>query len=136
MMEWIKEKFEVKEILRFLVGGGTAVIVDAVFYALLKQYINLSVAKAISYIFGAIVGFIINKLWTFQSKNFKISEILKYIVLYACSALINTAVNRLVLLWGNTVFAFLCATGTSTMINFLGQKFVVFKKNNNEGEEG
>lgn len=132
MVKWIKEKFEIKEILKFLVGGGSAVLVDAVVYALLKCYINLSVAKAISYVAGAIVGFLINKLWTFNSKGFKMSEILKYIVLYACSAIANTFVNKLILVkFGSTVFAFLCATGTSTVINFLGQKFVVFKKKDN-----
>lgn len=129
MVEWIKSKFEIKEILKFLVGGGSAVVVDALFYAILKAYIDFSVAKAISYILGAFVGFIINKLWTFESKKFKVAEIYKYIVLYACSALVNTGVNKFVI-WiiPSTVFAFLCATGTSTVMNFLGQKFLVFRK--------
>ena len=129
MVEWIKSKFEIKEILKFLVGGGSAVVVDALFYAILKAYIDFSVAKAISYILGAFVGFIINKLWTFESKKFKVSEIYKYIILYACSALVNTRVNKFVI-WiiPSTVFAFLCATGTSTVMNLLGQKFLVFRK--------
>lgn len=129
MVEWIKSKFEIKEILKFLVGGGSAVIVDALFYAILKAYIDFSVAKAISYVLGAFVGFIINKLWTFESKKFKVAEIYKYIILYACSALVNTGVNKFVI-WiiPSTVFAFLCATGTSTVMNFLGQKFLVFRK--------
>lgn len=129
MVEWIKSKFEIKEILKFLVGGGSAVVVDALFYAILKAYIDFSVAKAISYILGAFVGFIINKLWTFESKKFKVAEIYKYIILYACSALVNTGVNKFVI-WiiPSTVFAFLCATGTSTVMNFWGQKFLVFRK--------
>lgn len=129
MVEWIKSKFEIKEILKFLVGGGSAVVVDALFYAILKAYIDFSVAKAISYILGAFVGFIINKLWTFESKKFKVAEIYKYIILYACSALVNTGVNKFVI-WiiPSTVFAFLCATGISTVMNFLGQKFLVFRK--------
>ena len=129
MKKWFNEKFDIKEILKFLVGGGSAVIVDAIVYAILKQHINISLAKAISYVTGAAVGFVINKLWTFESKRFKIDEVFKYIVLYVCSALANTGVNRLVLLIiPSTVFAFLCATGTSTIINFLGQKFFVFRK--------
>ena len=97
MIKWMKSKFQMKEILKFLVGGGSAVIVDAVLYAIFKRYIDFSVAKAISYIVGAAVGFVINKLWTFESKNFKMAEILKYVILYACSALANTGVNRFVL---------------------------------------
>lgn len=128
MTEKLADKFNIKEILKFLVGGGSAVFVDAIVYVVLKQYIDLSVAKAISYVAGAIVGFIINKLWTFESKQFKISEVFKYILLYTFSALVNTGINKLVLvIFSSTIFAFLCATGTSTIINFLGQKFVVFK---------
>lgn len=133
MIAKIKENFDLREILKFLVGGGSAVLVDAIVYAVLKNTIDLSIAKAISYIAGAIVGFIINKLWTFESKGFKFDEIWKYVVLYAVSALANTIVNRLVLvIIPNIVFAFLCATGTSTIMNFLGQKFFVFTKDGRE----
>ena len=129
MIKQIKERFDIKEILKFLVGGGSAVITDALVYALLKQSMDVSAAKAVSYIAGAAVGFVINKFWTFGSSKFKVSEILKYIVLYGVSAIANTLVNKMALnIFGSTVFAFLCATGTSTIINFLGQKFVVFKK--------
>ena len=129
MLETIKSKFELKEIFRFLIGGGSAVLVDAVVYTVLRQRMDLSIAKAISYVAGAIVGFIINKLWTFESKEFKIAEVIKYIVLYAFSALANTLTNKFVLfIIPVTAFAFLCATGVSTIINFLGQKFLVFKK--------
>lgn len=129
MVEKIKGRFEIREILKFLIGGGSAVLIDAVIYAVLKQKINLSIAKAISYVSGAIVGFTINKLWTFESKRFLLSEVIKYIFLYAFSAGVNTLVNRAGLyLTDNAVFAFLCATGMSTVINFLGQKFIVFRK--------
>lgn len=122
-------RFNLKELLKFCVGGGSAVLVDFIVYMLLKQHIDLSIAKAISFIAGAIVGFIINKLWTFESKQFRASEIIKYIILYVCSAMANTLVNKGVLAivdW--TVLAFLCATAISTIMNFLGQKFFVFKK--------
>lgn len=122
-------KFSIKELLKFCVGGGSAVAVDFLLYMILKQHIPFSIAKAISFVAGAIVGFIINKLWTFESKTFKVSEVVKYIILYACSATANTLVNYGVLaLFNLTLLAFLCATGTSTIMNFLGQKFFVFKK--------
>ncbi len=129
MVKMWKNNSGIKEILKFIVGGGSAVITDAFLYALLKNALNISVAKAFSYIAGAAVGFIINKFWTFKSKRFKILEILKYIVLYICSACVNTIINTMVLhIVLNTVVAFLCATGASTVINFLGQKFIVFNK--------
>lgn len=121
--------FKAKEIGRFLIGGGSAVLVDLIVYQLLRSAIGVTPAKAVSYVAGAAVGFIINKLWTFESKHFRISEIGKYVVLYAISAGANAGVNRIVLtLFGSTMFAFLCATGVSTIMNFLGQKFFVFRK--------
>ena len=89
----------------------------------------MSVSKALSYICGAVIGFIINKLWTFESKEFSKSEVFKYILLYAVSAGINAGINKTIMLFmGMQFLAFLCATGASTVINFLGQKFFVFVK--------
>ncbi len=134
MKDFLK-KFSIKETLKFCVGGGSAVLVDFLSYIFLKQYIQINPAKALSFVLGALVGFIINKLWTFESRSFKISEILKYIILYACSALANTLVNKLVLsVFDSVVFAFLCATGVSTIMNFLGQKFFVFSKKSKNNE--
>ncbi len=127
---------KIKEILKFCVGGGTAVLIDFVVYRLLSVHIPVFWSKGISYIAGAIVGFIINKLWTFESKRFHFNEVYKYVLLYACSSIINTLVNKFVLfVFSSVVFAFLCATGTSTIINFLGQKFFVFRKENGKGDE-
>ncbi|MBO5487693.1 MAG: GtrA family protein [Eubacterium sp.] len=119
-----------KELLRFLVGGGSAVIADYLLYQLfLSAGISVSVAKAGSFCCGATVGFIINKLWTFESHNFDSREIGKYVMLYAVSACANAIVNKAVLfVTGIGLFAFLCATGTSTVMNFLGQKFFVFRR--------
>lgn len=122
------ERIKIKEILKFLVAGTTAVIVDFALYRLLV-YVGFFVllSKAISYVAGATVGFIINKLWTFESKHFSPLEIIHYIALYAISACANALVNKLVLVlsaW--TIFAFLCATGTSMIMNFFGQKYFVF----------
>lgn len=123
-------KIQTKELLKFLVGGGSAVIVDYVTYKILLLIgWDVSLAKAVSYVCGAAVGFVINKLWTFESKGFSKVEIVKYIVLYAFSAVVNAGINKLVILIFNVeVLAFLCATGVSTVINFLGQKFFVFAK--------
>lgn len=118
-----------KEILKFLVGGGTAVIVDFFTYKIFMILgLERTIAKTLSFICGSIVGFIINKYWTFKSPKFQIKEILKYTVLYILTAFINSQVNKYtLLLFGNEIFAFLCATGVSTILNFLGQKFLIFR---------
>lgn len=124
------KQIKLKELLRFLVGGGSAVIVDFILYRVLVHFgVDLSASKAISYVAGAAVGFVLNKFWTFECKKLSITEVLRYILLYACSAVANTVVNLVVMgVTSITIFAFLCATGVSTIINFLGQKFFVFRQ--------
>ena len=123
-------RIKIKEVLRFLVGGGTAVVVDFCIYRLLLLFSwNMDIAKMISFICGAGVGFIINKFWTFERKRFVIKEVLKYVALYTCTGVINAIVNRCTLSIINIqIVGFLVATGVSTVLNFLGQKYVVFER--------
>lgn len=123
-------KFNKIEILKFLVGGGSAVVTDFIAYKLLMNFgMDRNSAKTISFICGSIVGFIINKYWTFKSSIFSLKEIFKYTILYIVTAFINSLVNKYVMLvFKHELFAFLCATGVSTILNFLGQKFLIFKK--------
>lgn len=125
-----RNRIEKKEFLRFLVGGGSAVLVDWLIYiVLLEVGVGNAIAKSISYIGGAVVGFLINKLWTFESMGFSYTEILKYVILYIFSAVCNASANKIVLHFIQHYAAgFLCATGVSTVINFTGQKFFVFTK--------
>lgn len=129
-MNEIAGKFSAKETMKFLVGGSSAVLTDFVsYYLLLYLGLYIAYAKCASYILGAIVGFLINKIWTFESKKFRFDEVWKYIVLYLVSAIANTLVNQVVFFVVDVkILAFLVATGCSTVMNFLGQKFIVFKK--------
>ncbi len=130
---WLIQKLNTikrREVLGFLVGGGSAVLIDFTTYHLMMYGgLERSASKAISYVLGAAVGFVINKFLAFDSRQFSSGEIVRYIILYALSALANTLTNSFVLLFCSwTLFAFLCATGVSTILNFLGQKFYVFRK--------
>lgn len=119
-----------REITHFIIGGGSAVLIDFIIYKLLLlSSVDIFIAKSFSFFCGATVGFIINKLWTFQSSEFKKKEIRNYIILYLCSATINALINKVTILaMGIEIVAFLLATMVSTIINFLGQKYFVFEK--------
>ena len=112
-----------KEITRFLFGGGSAVIVDYLTYQwLMSMGLDMNIAKAI-------IGFIINKFWTFESRSFLKGEIVRYVVLYACTAFINAFVNKMLIILASVeILGFLCATAVSTILNFMGQKYFVFQK--------
>lgn len=120
-----------REMLCFLIAGSISVVVDYVCYQGFMEIFSFerSIAKGISFFCGAAAGFVLNKVWTFQSAKSVRRELPKYISLYLCTAWINARVNQeIVRNLNNEIFGFLVATGVSTVLNFLGQKFFVFAK--------
>lgn len=117
-----------KELKRFLVAGFSAVGTDLITYYVMLNFLHHDIAKAISFLLGTIVAFIINKYWTFEKYEKSYKEVLQFGILYTVTLGANVVTNRLVLDFTEVVFlAFLIATGVSTILNFLGQKFWVFK---------
>ena len=121
-----------KELGAFLISGCLAVGTDFLVYFFLQTvYLwPASVAKALSFLAGTLVAYGLNKYWTFKQPGRSVREAGKFCLLYAITLGINVSVNKGVLaffpqalLWG-----FLWATGTSTGLNFIGQKWWVFRK--------
>jgi len=118
-----------KELSRFLVSGVSAVATDYGTYLLFQQWVDIAPAKGASFVAGSIVAFILNKYWTFEQPDDSFNHAVRFTLLYLSTLGANVAVNAATLyLWpGFLTWAFLVATGTSTLLNFLGQKFWVFK---------
>ena len=117
-----------KELLRFLVAGLSAVATDMVTYYILLNFLNPDISKGISFLLGTIVAYLVNKYWTFEKKEKSYSEIIKFGVLYSITLAANVITNKMVMGSINIVFiAFIIATGVSTVLNFIGQKWWVFK---------
>jgi putative flippase GtrA len=117
-----------KELKRFLVAGFSAVVTDLVTYYLLLNFFEHDLAKTISFLFGTIVAFIINKYWTFEKHEKSYKEMVQFAILYTVTLGGNVLTNKFVLDQTQIVFlAFFIATSVSTVLNFLGQKFWVFK---------
>jgi len=117
-----------KELKRFLVAGLSAVGTDLVSYYLLLNFLSHDVAKGISFLLGTIVAYIINKYWTFEKHEKSYTEILKFTILYSLTLGANVMTNKMILEMTETVLlAFLVATGVSTILNFIGQKWWVFR---------
>ncbi|WDI43846.1 GtrA family protein [Bremerella sp. P1] len=122
-----------RQILRFLVIGGSSVAIDGICYALITTLSGISpdIAKGISYVCGMLFGFWGNKLWTFESTKRSVSEPIVYVVIYACTLGLNVGINRGVLLLAGDEFrllGFFLATGTTTVANFVGMKFLAFRQ--------
>ena len=117
-----------KELKRFLIAGFSAVGTDLVTYYILLNFLSHDIAKAISFLFGTIVAFVINKYWTFEKHDKSYKEVVQFTILYTLTLGVNVVTNKFVLVQMDSIlFAFLVATGVSTVLNFLGQKFWVFK---------
>jgi len=133
---WSERRETAKQIRRFIVIGVLSVLTDFAVYTLLtKLGLIPSASKGISYVSGMVVGFIGNKLWTFESARRSAAEPIIYAVLYTTTLGVNVVVNSGVLAlsagrlpdkwaWG---LAFLVATGVTTVLNFVGMKWITFR---------
>ena len=117
-----------KELKRFLVAGLSAVGTDLVMYYILLNFMPHDISKAVSFLLGTVVAFVINKYWTFEKHEKSYKEMLKFGILYSLTLGANVMTNKMILEYTSLVFlAFLVATGVSTVLNFIGQKWWVFK---------
>ena len=118
-----------REETKFIIIGFLAVAIDFVAYNLLILLIeSVDTSKMISFVMGAIFGFFLNKFWTFKKKPLRFFEIILYVGLYTLSGTLNAFSNYLFYSYviNFKLIAFLFATSISTVINFLGQKYIVF----------
>jgi len=127
------EKFDKKsflEIYRFLIVGVCSVSIDFLFYYFFIYYdfLDPNNAKRLSFIIGAIFAFYANRNYVFQVNEKKLSQYIMFSILYFTSFILNSIVHDFVYLISNlTLISFLCATIVSTITNFTGQKFLIFK---------
>lgn len=117
-----------KELKKFIVAGFGAVGTDLGIYYFFLHFSVSYIAKGISFLSGTIVAFIINKYWTFGKKKKSYIEVFRFALLYSITLGVNVLTNKLVLdISGIVLLSFIIATGVSTILNFIGQKFWVFK---------
>ncbi len=118
-----------KQLFRFLLAGSLATLADFLVYMSLYPVIGYSPAKAASFAVGVSVAYLLNTFWTFERSSYSHKETLNFISLYAGIITINVGVNHLILsiFPEKVLLAFVGAAGVSMIINFIGQKWWVFK---------
>lgn len=127
----IKQMFG-NEIIRYLVVGGVSVGLDFVVYTLLivTKILDPILAKRVSFIVGGIWAFFANKLFTFRKSGVKLSEPLLFGFIYFCGFFLNVIVHDIIFKsFKVKTLAFISATFVSILWNYIGQKWVVFRKN-------
>lgn len=118
-----------KELRRFFVVGFSAVGTDFIVYYILINFFSHAPSKGLSFLAGTILAYFLNKYWTFEKKEKNNLEMTSFLILYLGTLIVNVAVNQTSLFFFKeyVFLAFLFATGTSTILNFVGQKWWVFK---------
>jgi len=124
-----------REIRFFLINGIIAVLIAYLVYrALILIGLDINFSSMVSYFAGMFYGYFANKQLTFKNvDNISITNITKYLVLHFCTLVIYVYLNSyLVLLLKeysfNLLIAFSLTIGLTTILNFLGLRFWVFKK--------
>lgn len=120
----------VRELLRYILVGGLAVVIDTVAYFILSDTTGLSAssAKRISFTSGAIWAFFANKYFTFRQPVPRVQEPIIFIAVYIVGFLSNSFIHDYILhVSGSKLFSFASATFVSTVLNYIGQKWLVFR---------
>ena len=116
-----------KHFKRFFLTGLLVVGIDLGIYIILLELIDINIAKALSFVTATLISFFINKYWTFEKQGLRVAELLKFLFLYVSTLFINVFSNNFLLDITNIIIAFIIVSAISASINFLGQKYWVFR---------
>ncbi|HEY0804447.1 MAG TPA: GtrA family protein [Pseudonocardiaceae bacterium] len=122
----------VDQAVRFVGFGVLAAGIDfGTYQVLLHLGVWADLAKAISFVFGTVTAYLLNRRWTFNSAG-GTAPAIRFAVLYGATFFVNVGVNALGLhlfaghRWQIPV-AWVIAQATATVINFVLLRTVVFR---------
>ena len=144
----------------FIIGVSAVLVDFVIYYLLSDLMgLNLDLSKGLGFLVGTVYTYYLNKFWTWRyTERSNKGMLLKFGMVYAVSFVFNILINKYGLqlisefdinlsiikikdaaadsvntifsIKGHKFLAFFFATVTSAVINFLGQKFLVFKSSN------
>lgn len=133
-----------KTFFKFIIVGTINTIVSAGSMIALYNVFNVSYLKAtvIGNILGSVVSFLLNKYWTFESKTFKYIQVIYfalniivcYFIAYGFAKIVATALLQKYSITLQENVAMVIGMVLFTSLNYLSQRFLVFRKGNNKNE--
>lgn len=121
-------------LLRFLFVGGIGLCTDACALYSFRGLIGLIPAKIVSYLIAYTVTWILNRIFTFHSKNpRRVQEWFIYTIIYSLTGVFHVMlfaylVHHHMILNKYPIVALLITAAIISIINFLMSKKIVFKK--------
>ena len=117
------------QFINFVVVGLIVVSIDYFFYKLFNilSLMSFSNSKRISFIIGGIFSFFLNKRFTFNSKNKSPIIPFLFILINLLSFGMNSLSHDFSFKQFSGNYPFLISTSVSALINYFGQKYIVFK---------
>ncbi len=117
---------------KFLVVGGISTVLNYSLFYVLHRWMqaNVILSSSSGYVFGLVVGFILNHYWTYSVEKFYWSKAAGYLLVYSISLgvsqlFLHVAVNKAGL---NAFLMNVVAIGISTALNFIGLQFYTYRK--------
>lgn len=121
-----------KQLVRFLVVGASSTALNYLVFFILFSFLEFSylLASALGFIAGVLLGYSLNKFWTFAVKEHCIKEFLKYLGVYGFSLLLSLVVLAFLVenLSLDARLANIMVIMITTVVNFSGVKLLVFKR--------
>jgi putative flippase GtrA len=152
---WVKVLQLTPQLRGFVFAGLVGTLIDYGFYHLYDHWLPPLFSKGLAFSSATLFVYFMNKFWTFKQPLHSRREIVAFFALYTVSMLLNTGVNSFCLDAMPTAYhhwmvshplveggfllrvfapllhiklvAFVIATASSTVLNFMGQKFWVFE---------
>lgn len=124
-----------RELAIFVIVGFITVIVDFSVYRTVYYFSSISIeaAKTAGFVIGTIFAYFANRLGTFKHIDYSRGTALRFTLLYTSTLTVNAMINTITLNAFANKFAaiemsFLVATAFSSVVNFIGMKYFVFRR--------
>lgn len=126
-----------QQLVRFVLVGGFSAVVDFGTTAILTFLFGWSdpTAKSAGFVLGTLTAYFINRRWTFQAE----ASTLRFVVTmatYLLTYVVQVGLYNLTIPWleqtgfsalGVRLISFVIAQGTATVLNFLIQRYAIFR---------
>ena len=120
-----------KQFIKFIIIGCKSTLINyCLYFILYKTTYNIILASTSAYLVGNVNSFIFGKKWVFKNSAIKNNFIfIKFLMVYLFGGYLFSAITNYLSIKGiDHRLSWLIGISICTVNNFLGSKYIVFKK--------